>query len=192
VTLRPVLPRKATKGGPKFADVAARFIAEKQRDPAAALTAQTVGQYEAAYRLFDSFAKQPCLGDVDRPLASEFLDKLAKLDPHWGRSPATKERSFDEIMEAFGKGARGLTNKTINRFAMALSMVWQFAEDRDGYGGGNPWTRQSRAKGSKRGPNGKRAFTGAEIAHLLKRRAAIKPDKHDTASALPWLVLIGA
>lgn len=193
VTLRPVLPRRGAKGGPKFADVAARFIAEKQRDPAAALTAQTVGQYEAAYRLFDSFAKQPCLGDVDRSLASEFLDKIANLDPVWGRSPATKKRSFAEIMEAYGKGARGLANKTVNRFAMALGMVWQFAEDRDGYGGGNPWSRQARPTGKRRG-NGKtelRAFTPGELRKLLARKPLIVPKKHDTMSAMPWLVLIG-
>lgn len=193
-TLQPVAPRKGSKGGPKFADVAARFIAEKQRDPAAALTAQTVGQYEAAYRLFDSFAKQPCLGDVDRRMASDFLDKIATLDPLWGRSPATKKRSFDEIIAAFGQGERGLTNKTINRFAMALSMVWQFAEDRDGFEGTNPWSRQSRAGGSKRG-SGKtdpRAFTTDELRKLLKRTPAVAPNHHDIASALPWLILVGA
>lgn len=193
-TLRPIAPRRGSNGGPRFADVAARFIAEKQRDPAAALTAQTVGQYEAAYRLFDSFATRACLGDVDRRLASEFLDKVATLDPHWGRSPATKKRSFDEIIAAYGNSGRGLTNKTINRFAMALSMVWQFAEDRDGFEGANPWSRQSRAASSKRG-GGKtdpRPFTRDELRMLLKQSPIVAPNRHDVASALPWLILIGA
>jgi integrase len=194
-TLTPVgAPKRPSKGGPKFADVAARFIAEKQRDPVAALTAQTVGQYEAAFRLFDSFANQPALGDVDRRLASEFLDSIAKLDPHWGRSPQTKKRSFKEIKAAYGNGPRGLTNKTINRFAMALGMVWRFAEDRDGYEGGNPWIRQSRAGGTRRGggKQKKRAFTPEELKKLLQQQPVAAPNVHDVESALPWLTLIGA
>jgi integrase len=153
-----------------------------------------VGQYEAAYRLFDSFAKQPCLGDVDRRMASEFLDKVATLHPHWGRSPATKKRSFDEIIAAYGNGKHGLTNKTINRFAMALGMVWQFAEDRDGYEGGNPWSRQSRTASTRRGggKTDKRAFTPRELRKLLKQGPVIAPNHHDAASAILWLILIGA
>jgi integrase len=188
------LPKRPGKGGPKFADVAARFIAEKQRDPSSALTAQTIGQYEAAFRLFDSFARQPTLGDIDRRMASEFLDKIATLDPHWGRSPETKKRSFAEIMTTYGSSTRGLTNKTINRFAMALGMVWRFAEDRDGYEGVNPWSRQARSTGKRRGTGktDKRAFTPSELRKLLKQKPEVAPDKHDTASALPWITLIGA
>jgi len=42
VTLRPVLPRGGDEAGPKFGDIAARFIAERQRDPKAKLTEQTI------------------------------------------------------------------------------------------------------------------------------------------------------
>ena len=150
VTLRPVLPRKGAKGGPKFADVAARFIAERQRDPKAKLTEQTREQLETAFRLFDSWAKQPCLGDIDRQTATSFLDTIAKLDPMWGRSGATKDRSFAEIFERFGNHPRGLANVTLSRHAGALAAIWHFAIDRDGFTGDNPWTRQSRAKSAAR------------------------------------------
>lgn len=195
VTLLPVAPRRGARGGPRFAEVAARFVAEKQRDPASKLTEQTRGQYEAAFRLLDSWAGQPTLGEVSRARASEFLDEVAKLDPMWGRSPATKKRTFKEIVAQFGNHPRGLSNKTINRVAMALGMVWSFAEDRDGYRGENPWKRQGRPVAKKRGTpgTGKREFTAKEIAKsILSVKPTVAPNKHTPESALPWVNLIAA
>jgi hypothetical protein len=191
ITLRPL--RSVGRGGLIFADVAARFIAEKQRDPAYKLTEQTKGQYEAAFRLFDQWAHQPKLDDVDRRKASDFLDAIASLDPHWGRGPGVKKLSFAEITKRFGGGDRRLSAKTINRYAMALSMVWGYAEDRDGYAGANPWTRQSRPTAKRRGSSelDKRAFTAAEIAKLLELQPSTTP-ANEVPAMLPWLTLIGA
>ena len=65
---------------------------------------------------------------MDRRKASDFLDAIASLDPHWGRGPGVKAMSFDVIAKRFGGSDRHLSAKTINRYAMALSMVWQYAE----------------------------------------------------------------
>ncbi|MBI1651165.1 site-specific integrase [Hyphomicrobium sulfonivorans] len=177
-----------------FADVAKRFIAEKQRDPAFALTEQTRGQYEAAYRIFDSFARQPALDQVDRSKASEFLDKIATLNPRWGRGPGIRKLSFTEIIARFGNHTPGLSNKTINRYAMALGMVWKYAEDRDAYEGRNPWTGQMRPTTKRRGNSetDKRAFTSAEIATLLMCGPDASRVVDDAQAMLPWLALIGA
>lgn len=191
VSLRPI--RAAQKrGGLMFSEVAGRFIAEKQRDPAFKLTEQTKGQYEAAYRLFDSWAKQPAIAAVDRRMASDFLDAVAKLDPRWGRGAGVKKLSFDEIADRFGGAGRCLANKTINRYAMALSMVWQFAEDRDGFDGKNPWQGQMRPTVKRRGNSetDKRGFTATEIGKLLTHKPG--QDTSTADATLPWLTLISA
>jgi hypothetical protein len=129
-TLQPVA-QKNTKGkGVKFAEAARRYIVETQRDPAAKLTEQTKGQYEAVYRLFDQWAEQPTLDAVTRAQAAEFLDTVAKLDPLWGRSPETKRRTFGEVFKLHGSGPRGLSNRTLNRYATSLGLIWQWATDR--------------------------------------------------------------
>jgi integrase len=193
VTLKPLRAVGTKRGGLIFAEVAARFIAEKQRDPAFALTAQTKGQYEAAFRLFDQWAKQPRLGDIDRGKASAFIDTISSFNPRWGRGPGVKALSFDEIVERFGGHKPGLSAKTVNRYAMALGMVWKYAEDRDDYQGGNPWTRQSRPTTRRRGSSetDKRAFTQEEIRKLLEHRPSVAPAT-EAPAVLPWLTLIGA
>lgn len=177
-TLQPVA-QKNTKGkGAKFAEAAKRYIEETQRDPNSKLTEQTRGQYEAVYRLFDQWAEQPTLDAVTRANASQFLDTVAKLDPHWGRSPDTKRRSFADISKLHGNGARGLSNRTINRYATSLGPVWQWATNR-GLGtdeGGrtieNPWTKQLRSTGERRDTE-KLPFAPEEMKALLLPR---KPD----------------
>src|SRR5690606_24271060 len=96
-TLQPVTVKKR-KTGHGFAETARRYIDEIQRDQTAKLTEQTRGQYESVYRLFDQFAGAPFLDDITRQKASEFLDIISHLDPHWGRSPETKSRTFSQIV----------------------------------------------------------------------------------------------
>lgn len=191
-TARPRPARR--KGGLMFADVAARFIAERQSDASVKLTEQTRGQYEAVFRMFDSWANQPRLDDIDRRKASDFLDGIATLHRHWGRGPGVRALTFAEIVKRHGGRTPGLSNRTINRYAMALSMVWQFAEDRDGYEGKNPWHRQSRKTAGKRGNSevDKRGFKPSELAKLLSNAPVTAPNIHTPATALPWLTLIGA
>jgi integrase len=186
--------QKNTKGkGVKFAEAARRYIEETQRDPAAKLTEQTRGQYEAVYRLFDQWAEQPTLDAVTRAHASEFLDTVAKLDPLWGRSPETKRRTFWEFFKLHGGGPRGLSNKTINRYATSLGLVWQWAMDRGLAGEGlvTPWTKQHRKKGERRDIE-KLPFAEEEMQKLLRVRPDAKAKRHNVKSALAWIIWISA
>ena len=72
LTLQP-LHASSKRDGLIFAEVAARFIAERQRDRAFAFTEQTKEIYETAFRLFDSWANEPTLGSVDRYMAAQFV-----------------------------------------------------------------------------------------------------------------------
>jgi hypothetical protein len=94
VTLKPLRTAGTGRSRVIFAEVAHRFIAERQRDPAYKLTEQSRGQYDAAFRLLDSWAKQPKLDDIDRSKASAFLDAISSLHPHWGRGPGVKALSL--------------------------------------------------------------------------------------------------
>lgn len=188
-TLQPVRLVKAASGEP-FAEVARRYIEEVQRDPTAKLTEQTRGQYEAVYRLFDQWAGKPGLDDVDRKQAAEFLDKIATLDPHWGRSPLTKQRTFREILQLFGDRQPGLSNRTINRYATALSLVWQWAKRRGLVTKENPWEDQYRKAGEKRKTQ-KLPFNVDELRLLLTEPDA-RPAKHHGSNTISWLCLISA
>ena len=190
VSLQPVTVRKR-EAGPPFSETASRYIDEVQRDPTAKLTEQTRGQYEAVYRLFDQWAGKPGMGEIDRERASEFLDTIATLDPHWGRSPQTKQRSFAEIMERYGNHETGLGNRTINRYATALSLIWQWAKRRGMIKGENPWEEQYRRIGEKRKTQ-KLPFTVDELQRLLTDPPEATPTEQTNPNTLRWLCLIAA
>lgn len=189
-TLQPVTAKKQKAGEP-FADAARRYIDEVQRDASAKLTEQTRGQYEAVYRLFDQWGGKPGLDDVDRKQASLFLDKIATLDPHWGRSPQTKQRTFTDIFGEFGNHKVGLSNRTINRYATALSMVWQWAKKRGLLKSENPWEDQYRKIGEKRKTQ-KLPYTTDEMKLLLARHPEPRPETQSHSNTLAWLCMISA
>jgi integrase len=189
-TLQPVV-RTRKKTGEPFAEAAQRYIEETQRDPAAKLTEQTRGQYEATYRLFNQWAKSPHLDDVDRKQAALFLDKVATLDPLWGRSPLTKKRTFEEVFEEFGNHKTGLSNRTINRYATGLSMVWKWAKKRGLSNGENPWTDQHRSQGERR-KTAKFPFNGDELKLLLSNAPEVRPKEQSHSNTIAWLSLISA
>jgi integrase len=189
VTLRPAT--EVEPDGPKFAEVAQKYINEVQRDPAAKLTEQTRSQYEAVYRLFDQWAEGSRLEEISASRASTFLDVIATLDPHWGRSPETKKRSFADIVEKFGKHPVGLGNRTVNRYATALSQVWQWASSRGLTAGENPWSQKYRRVGEKRRTR-KLPFTSPELRLLLQRAPDARPPEQTYQNTLAWLCLIAA
>ncbi|MDM7850426.1 site-specific integrase [Pseudochrobactrum kiredjianiae] len=189
VTLQPVTkPKKST--GLAFSNAAERYIEETQRDTASKLTEQTRGQYEAVYRLFTQWAKDPQLADIEREQVAAFLDKVATLDPHWGRSPQTKQRDFNAIYELYGNHETGLSNRTINRYATALSLVWQWAKRRSALKGENPFDDQHRKIGEKRKTT-KYPYTTEELKLLVSSPDAT-PSKQTTKNTLAWLCLISA
>lgn len=181
------LPENVTK----FSKAAEAYLEETQRDPRAAIKKQTEGQYQAVYRLFDQWAGGPTLDEITRAKASDFLDTIASLDPMWGRSPNTKKRTFKEIAAQFGSHPTGLGNRTINRYSTALSLVWKWAKKTGRYDGENPWEDQQRKEPEKR-KSEKLPFAVDELSKLLQATPTVRPNRHDTASALPWLCLIAA
>ena len=201
VTLRPITPaarklvRIHTDGGMTFSEAAARYIDELQRDPAAKISEQTRGQMEAVYRLFAGFADDPPLAVIDRAAASEFLDEAGKLDPHWGQFPQIKELSWRELQERFGAGAGKLTNRTLNRYASALSCVFKWADKRGHFDGRNPFQGQSRKEADNAGW---RSYTVAELNKLLSgplfrdgpTQERLRPRVRSAQSALYWATLI--
>lgn len=101
---------------------------------------QTIGQYEAALRLFSDFVRDKPIARVSRRDVARFLDEIEQFDPNWGRSPKTKERSFDEIKELFQRadGTVGLKNRTLNRYLTAIGGTWDWAKRRGEASGDDP------------------------------------------------------
>lgn len=83
---------------------------------------------EVVYRLFSDHIKDAPLGTVKQRDAAEFFDKIKLLPSNWGRSPKTKERSLADLLMLAGEstGAR-LTDRTLFRYMVALSQVWELA-----------------------------------------------------------------
>lgn len=199
VSLAPVraMVERSVSGLP-ISEVAARFIAELQRDETAALTEQTRAQHEAVFRLFAGYAGDPPLKAIDRATASGFLDKVARLHPDWGRSPETKKLSFDEIMERHADKGESLSNKTLNRYVSSLTSLFKWARKR-GYldeESSNPFSEQSRPK-ARKGTYEWLPYTVDELNKIFDApvfRVAydlrIKPQDHTLETALRWVPLI--
>lgn len=201
VTLRPIapVPRKLVRlhtagGGMTFSEAASRYIDEMQRDPRAKVSEQTRNQMSAIYRLFKQYANDPPLAAIDRAIASEFLDRIGKLDPRWGRSPQAKTLAFEQLEQQFSRGKAGLTNATLNRYVSALSAVFKWADKRGHFDGRNPFQGQGRRKASG---TGWRAYTIEELNKLFDGplfhdgpAQNLRPRDHTAKTALYWATLI--
>jgi integrase len=192
VSLAPV----RSGGGLAFSKAAARFIAEVQRDKDAALTEQTKGQHEAVFRLFEGFVRDAPLKSIDRATASDFLDKVARLHPDWGRSPETKKLSFSEVMQRHADKGKGLSNKTLNRYVSSLTSLFKWARKR-GYveeTAPNPFSEQSRPK-ARKGTFEWVPYTVAELNKIFDapvfHARNVTPAEHTVETALQWVPLIG-
>jgi len=201
-TLKPVVAasrpkvRQRGNGDPPFSEIAALFIDELQHDKGAALTEQTRGQYEAVFRLFAQYAKGAPLAAIDRALAADFLNTIATLHPHWGRASKAKELPLEKLLEKFGGGEQHLTNKTLNRYASALSAVFKWARKRGKFDGTNPFTEQSRTKAAK-GTTEWLPYTADELTKLfhaplfaVPAAERLRPAEHTTETAMRWIPLI--
>ena len=186
-TFKPYTARR----GLRFSEVAEKFLTEHQRDPERALTEQSRAIYETVFRLFDSWASQPTLEEIDLLKAGAFIDAVSSLDPHWGRSPGNQRLNFKEIAAKFGGHKPGLSARTVNRYAMALGQVWKYAERRLAFEGKNVWTGQRRSTKIHRGDatSGKRPFTATEVRKLLEQRPTLALN---AGNSLRWIVVISA
>lgn len=190
--------RKAKDGGRSFGEVAADFIASRQRDEKTKLTEQTHGQYEAVFRLFKQFAGDPPLVTIEREQASEFFERIASLHPNWGHAPDAKQLTYAEVMVRFGGHPTGLSNRTVNRYVSSLSGLFKWAKKK-GWAKGveNPFEGQLREKASRRA-TGWLPFNEGELEKLFRSdlfmrtswAARVTPEKHDFTTALLWVPLI--
>ena len=201
LTLRPVkiakVRRRVNGQGMRFSEAAERFIAELQRDKGARKTAQTIAQHEAVYRLFAQFVGDAALDDISEEKASEFIDEVAKLHPHWGRAPGTKKLSVWELLERFGRGDEHLSNRTLNRYLSSLRAVYKWAKKRNVYKGSSPFAEQGYEKPSSKETMWK-LYTEDELQKLMRapllldatEAERIRPKLHNMKSALRWLPLL--
>lgn len=202
VTLRPRRPAPAPRRegeGLRFSEAAERYIEEIQRDPAAKPTKQTLGQHKAVYRLFGQFVSDAALEDISDEKAAEFLAAVAKLHPHWGRSPETKKLTVWEVLERYGKGDKQLNNKTLNRYVSSLGSVFKWAKKRGhlAKASHNPFAEQSYEKPALAASRWL-PYTVSELDKFMKApllvdmpaTERIKPAHHRFKHALAWLPLL--
>jgi len=130
-----------------FRELAARYL-DTRRDK---FTKQTIAQHEAIYRLFSDFLGKKAFAKVTRADAAQFIDEMRDLDPLWGRSPLTKQRTFSQLKALFPAKDKRITSRTLQRYLSHLAPVWEWAETRDEVSGKNPFrgiVKKEKRKGS--------------------------------------------
>jgi integrase len=156
VTLQPVvhIPRAKVatgKGGPRFSEATAAFLADRQRDPNAALIGQSEQQYRMTFRLFQEFTHNPPVSAVDRGVADGFIKAISTLPPAWGKAKETKGLSLAEVLAKSANAEERLTNKTLNRHISSLSVLFKWIQRKPDYKftAENPFSNQWLKEASK-------------------------------------------
>jgi integrase len=130
--------RAASRAPMPFSAAVEGFLAEV----GSSMTKQTVARHRQVYRLFQDFAGDLDLDDVDRSTAADFLATVKRLDPKWGQRPSDRNRPLAELLEKFGHGAAGLNASTINKHIDSMSALFRWAIKRGKLVGANPWHDQ--------------------------------------------------
>jgi integrase len=122
----------------RFGEAAELHLAELCRDPGAAPRQQTIQQARAIHNLFWPFVENAPINSITRAQANDFLTHMAK--------------------------ERGLSNRTLNQYAMTLAAVFRWARDAGKLDGTNPFER----RGFKE-PKGQGwvAYTSGELNKLV-------------------------
>jgi len=167
----------------RFSEAAERYLHEAQRDPDAAMTQQTANQSRAVFRLFEEWSGDAPLERVSRQMATQFLDEISALSPHWGKAARDAELSVHELLDKYAEG-RNLSNKTLNRYVSSLAQVWKWAERRGLWSGENPFSYQQRKTASQK----KRGWLPLEDDEVLAVLDARPSDPQDTLHWLPLLL----
>ncbi|MVS97720.1 tyrosine-type recombinase/integrase [Devosia sp. L53-10-65] len=175
-----------------FSDLAEQFLLDRQRDPRDRLTAQTVGQMEATFRLFRDHIKDAALASVDRRSASDFVDKLGKLNRHWGRSPETKHRSLDQLLASAGASPEDrLSTVTLARHVSALNSLWEWAVGRGEVAGDTPFEAPNTRRAKRARVSANAPWTDDAIATYFRRvRDRSSSGLPDPAYWLPMVALL--
>ena len=176
---------------PKISEAANAFIAERQRDKTARLTAQTANQMQATFRLFTDHTGNAPLDSINREDAVSFLDTIADLHPHYGRRPGAASHSLQELLAKYAAGnGDGLSNKTLNRHQSALKTLFRWARRRGMAEGENPFADLARTK-ARQSEVTWLPFTIAELNQLFDGADfEVSPAKHTLSTARPWIMAL--
>ena len=183
--------RKRHGSAPNVSEAAESFIAERQRDKTARLTAQTANQMQSTFRLFKDHTGDAPLDSINREDAASFLDTIAGLHKHYGRRPGAADLKLSELLEKYPAGdSDGLSNKTLNRHQSALKTLFRWARKRGYVEGENPFADLARTK-ARSSEVTWLPYTADELNKLFDGAAFItKPNRHTLASARPWVMAI--
>jgi integrase len=171
-----------------FSEAAEGYLTERQREATTAMKNQTEGQERAVFRLFADYCGDKAIGEVSPQDATGFLERVATLDPLWGRSPATKERSLEELLAKFGRERGGLSGRTLNRYSRSLAKVWKWGKRRGETSGDNPFADLTYRE-AKTSETGYIPFSPDQLNRLF----AVSPASvtRDYAHELHWVPRIG-
>jgi integrase len=176
---------------PGVSQVGETFLAERQRDRSARLTAQTAAQHRATFRLFSDYMQDAPLDTITRDDAAGFLDAMAGLHRHYGRRPGAAKLTLHDLLKRFPAGdGDGLSNRTINRHQSALKTLFRWARKRGMVEGENPFADLARPK-ARQSEVAWLPFTVAELNTLFAgAQFEIQPDRHTLATARPWIMAV--
>ncbi|MHA1564578.1 MAG: DUF6538 domain-containing protein [Alphaproteobacteria bacterium] len=182
--------------GLTISQAAERCLAENQKRRHGRWTNQTRRQYETTYRLLAEFLADVPITEVARADALRFVDKLAGLDPNWGRRPGGRGASIWQLLDDYC-APPGLSAKTLNRYVASCSALFRWARQQGLGGDTNPFAELYRPPGN-RTRRGYQAFTIDELNRLfnaplftaLPWRLRVEPPQHSVQTALAWASLI--
>jgi len=198
VRQRPRLSPKQGKGI-RLSEAAEAYIVHRSRERH--WTEQTKGQARTTFRLFGEFSRDAPLAAIARSDIDEFLSKLARLDPNYGRHSAGKARPLTELLsEHTAKDGDGIGNRTLNRHVAFLAGMFDWAIKAGKLEGANPAKghHKSEANNEVEGDGTRRSFTPDELTKLLSGSLfdtsfaeRTKPTRHTVETSLAWLIPIG-
>lgn len=177
----PVAPRRELEG--TFSDLADAYVRWWKAQGGLKGGNNTEQQKRATYGLFAGYWRDRPLREVTRADAARFFDAVRLMDPSWARSPRTRGLSWDELQRRYGNREKGLSDATMNRHAATLAQLWDWASERHGYEGRNPFTGFRRRLRQGVNVKGYVAWELDELKRLLKP----PPRRSD----LTQLILVG-
>lgn len=178
------LPQAEPATKPLSETIEAYFTAANRDENNRRWGADTDGQYRATARLFQDFAgKDKPIGKIKLTDGVEFIETIAKLQKHWGKSDKAKKLTLQELLVAY---PGTLSNVTLNRHKRTLHGFFDWAKKRHLYFGENPFAFEDYHTTD----NPYLPFTMEHVNKLLEKPDS-KPGAHNWASSRPWITLIG-
>ncbi len=184
------LQRHAGGQAPKVSETAAQYMGQRQRDKAAALTAQTAAQMTTTFRLFADHVRDARMDEITREDSASFLDTLARLHRHYGHRPGAAKLKLAELLRQYPAAeGEGLSNRTLNRHQTALLGLFKWARKHSLVNGTaeNPFADMARPE-AKQSEVGYKPFEIAELKALFRdERFEVRPERHTFNTARPWV-----